>query len=91
MKPGTIIKLPDHRIGTIVYHGLDGYGIVWGRIEVDKIKILSTCGLFGESPKDYPYFPEAMLREPYGNQDLECVGKNYQIWDNKKGEWGRND
>jgi hypothetical protein len=30
MKQGTTIKLPDGRIGTVVYHFLDGYGIAWG-------------------------------------------------------------
>ena len=31
MKPGIHIRLPDGREGTVVYHGLDGYGIKWGR------------------------------------------------------------
>jgi len=28
MKPGTVIRLQDGRIATIVYNGLDGYGIM---------------------------------------------------------------
>ena len=87
MKPGTIIKLSDGRIGTVVYSGLDGYGIMWGKIEIDEQLIIETCPLFGEPPLNYPYSPEAMLRESYGNQSLECVGENYKIWDDEKEEW----
>lgn len=36
MKPGTIVKLPDGREATVVYHSLCGYGIVWGRQPVDE-------------------------------------------------------
>jgi hypothetical protein len=64
MKPGTIVKLPDGREGTTVYHNLDGYGIVWGRREVDE--------------DDLPP-PEAMLRDPYPSATVECVGKSYVV------------
>ena len=30
LEQGTVVKLPDGRIGTAVYNGLDGYGIAWG-------------------------------------------------------------
>jgi hypothetical protein len=50
MKAGTHIELPDGREGTVVYHNLDGYGIVFGHEDVDT--------------DDLPE-PEAMLRDPY--------------------------
>lgn len=64
MKPGTIIKLEDGRVGTVVYHQLDGYGIVWGR------QIVDTDNL----PE-----PQAMLREKYPSAGYECVGENYTV------------
>ena len=82
MKPGTFIRLPDGREGTVVYHGLDGYGIKWGRVRMDEKAILSTQSLFGKSPEDWPWFPEAMLRDPYPSATLECVGEEYERDDN---------
>lgn len=79
MKPGTTIRLPDGGEGTVVYHGLDGYGIRWGRIAVDVDAILATCPLFGDSPTSREYEPEAMLREPYRSSALPCVGVEYEI------------
>lgn len=64
MKPGAIIKLPDNRIGTVVYHNLDGYGIVWGEQEVN--------------PDDLPE-PEAILRDKYPSANHECVGGKYTL------------
>lgn len=80
MKPGTFIKLPDGREGTVVYHGLDGYGIQWGRKAVDLQAIMSRNPLFDNGSDDpNPYGPEAMLRKPYLSADLECVGEEYEI------------
>lgn len=78
MKPGTFVRLPDGREGTVVYHGLDGYGIMWGRITIDPKVVEQHNSLFGRAPSDYPYFPEAMLRDPYPNAELECVGEEYE-------------
>ncbi len=78
MKPGTVVELPDGRRGTVVYHGLDGYGIMWGEIEVDAEKILSGNPLMDDgSPPNAEWEPEAMLREPYPSADVECVGSDY--------------
>ena len=63
MRAGTIIKLPDGRIGTVCYHNLDGYGGVWGRQALD--------------PKDPPA-PEFMLRRPYPSASVDCVGDDYE-------------
>lgn len=71
--------LPDGRIGTVVYHGLDGYGIQWGEVIVDEAILKSVNPLFGEEIEDYPYVPQAMLRDPYKNADVECVGSDYNI------------
>ena len=83
MKPGTIIKLPDGRIGTIVYHGLTGYGFIWGKHEVPIDKILETCPLWEKSiPIDLlQYQPQAMLRKPEMSEllKIDCVGENYEI------------
>ena len=71
MKPGTLIRLPDGREGTVVYHGLDGYGIKWGRHRVP----VNELNLFKAGDE---WAPEAMLREPYPGAELECVGEEYE-------------
>ena len=62
MKQGTVIRLPDGREATVVYHYLDGYRIRWGHVD--------------RGEWDTP--PEAMLREPYPSADCECVGREYE-------------
>lgn len=83
MKAGTIIRLPDGREGTVVYHGLGGYGIQWGRIRVtlEDIQAASRSAnpLFGEPPGNYPYHAEAMLRVPYPGADIDCIGDRWEI------------
>lgn len=82
MKAGTIIKLPDGREGTVVYNGLDGYGIMFGRVPVDLDVISGGNPLFGDKPADWPYTPEAMLRDPVLARhwpDMECVGDEFEI------------
>lgn len=67
MKQGALVRLPDGRVGTAVYHGLDGYGIRWGRIPK------------GEG---WAQRPEAMLRDPYPTaikEGLECVGEDFEV------------
>ncbi len=64
MKFGTIVKLPDGRKATVVYHNLDGYGIVYGEPTVT----------ISEPPK-----PEAMLRGTYSNPTAPCIGTDYTI------------
>ena len=81
MKPGTIIKLPDGKIGTIVYHSLDGYGIQWGRVRIERDEILKANPLFGHPPLLYKWYPEAMLRDDYPGASIECVGNDYEILD----------
>lgn len=66
MKPGTIIRLKDGRLGTTVYHNIDGYGIVWGWKRLDPEKL----------PE-----PDAMLRKPYPGATCPCVGEDYELVD----------
>ena len=82
MKPGTIIKLSDGRIGTIVYNGLDGEGIKWGEHNVTMDDITgngNTTHGVEIVPDGYNYFPDAMLRKPYPSAELECVGNEYEV------------
>lgn len=85
MKAGTIIKLSDGRIGTVVYNSLDGVGIKWGRYEISNEDIKGYGGLFASEkeliPEDYEFYPDAMLRNPYPGAELECVGNDYEIID----------
>lgn len=72
MQPGTVVRLPDGREGTVVYHHLDGYGIRWGRIEVDAEALNSFTAADDLAP-------EAMLRDPYPSATVECVGEEYDV------------
>ena len=78
MKPNTIIKLPDGRVGTMCWNHLDGAGGIWGQHHFEMPE-----GGFGIFPA-----PEFMLREPevknllvkLGHRpDIECVGTEYEI------------
>lgn len=81
----TIVRLPDGREGTVVYSGLDGEGIKWGRHEIpegelEKHVCLPAIGVVSEHPGEkYPWFPDAMLRNPYPSADLPCVGQDYEV------------
>lgn len=88
-KLGTIIELPDGRIGTVVFNGLSGVGIRWGRLEVtEEIRELyrgSTADLFtgfdDADPRWKDWEPEAMLRDGHlqGFFTLPCVGGTYEV------------
>lgn len=83
MRPGTIVRLPDGRDGTVVYHGLDGYGIRWGRHEVDEaaLKALLSGGPLSAGATDdaWRWLPEAMLRAPRPGSEIECVGGEFTV------------
>lgn len=87
MKLGTHIKLPDGRVGTVVYNGLDGVGIKWGRHAPKPEDFEGTTGgLFDDTEGlkarglwPFPWLPDAMLREPYKYADLPCVGNDYEL------------
>ena len=82
MKPGTIVQLPDGRVGTVVFNGLCGVGIKWGRHDVTEADFEGTYGdLFDPSIDvwDWEWGPDAYLREPWPRADLECVGDDYEV------------
>jgi hypothetical protein len=82
MKLGTKVKLPDGRIGTVVYNSLDGVGIKWGEHEPNPKDFEGTHGGLFESeivPDDFPWFPDAMLRTSYPSASLPCVGNDYEV------------
>ena len=90
MKAGTIVRLPDGRVGTAVYNGLDGVGIKWGRhslSEEDLQQIFRGDGntMIGrdKAPEAFQWWPDAMLREPNSSDDLPCVGEDYEIVERK--------
>ena len=85
---GTQVELPDGRVGTVVYNGLDGVGIKWGLHDPTEEEVRnSTGGLTSEqAPPEYEWFPDAMLRAPYPEhlrnlqgRGLEYVGNEYTI------------
>ena len=82
MKCGTVIRLPDGRVGTIVWHHLDGYGGVWGEHDFSHVD-LSQGGFTDGLPS-----PQFMLREPSqyvmrfwhdNGVEIECVGAEYEV------------
>ena len=80
MRPGTIIRLPDGRIGTICYNNLDGEGGVWGRHDFSGIPLG-----FNESwpEPDFLLRPkereEDIRRAWWGSKQIECVGVNFTV------------
>lgn len=90
-KLGTWVKVPDGRIGTVVYNGLDGVGIMWGKKTFsaeEKELILSACPLFSSGkPDDWneKFSPQAMLRDKKLEKliGIECVGEEREcevVW-----------
>ena len=71
MKAGTVIELPDGRIGTICWHHLDGYGGVFGKIEITDSYPKPEFMLRNEDVKH-------LLADTHGT-DIECVGEEYTI------------
>lgn len=84
MKPGTMIRLPDGREGTVVYHGLDGYGIILGRVIVDVEAIYGQPFISDKRNAGVPV-PTAMLRDCGAEMNaklwpgMECVGEEYEV------------
>lgn len=64
MKPGTIVKIKGRGLATVVWHNLNGYGVIWGEHSVDTDNL----------PE-----PQALLREPCKIAEYECVGEDYEI------------
>lgn len=83
MKLGDWVKVPDGRIGTIVFSDLAGFGIKWGKLKLllkDQEVILNSCPLFSgkNSPEIMKFRPDARLRDKRFSSHfrLECVGED---------------
>lgn len=81
-KLGTHIRLPDGREATVVFNGLCGVGVKFGLHDPPEHDFTGTSGDLlapaGESParnNDWPWAPEAYLRDDWPGADLECVGE----------------
>jgi hypothetical protein len=88
------IRLPDGRVGTVTYHGLDGDGIKWGLHDVPLEDLEGTCGgvLATNLPLNHPswkWLADAMLRSPEVQKyfSLPCVGEEFEII--RKCEFGK--
>ena len=87
MKLGTQVKLPDGRMGTVVFNGLVGVGIKWGLHDPPPEDFENTHGdLFDiEPPANFKWNPDALLREPFktckenGYNPEDCVGKDFEV------------
>ena len=82
MKGGTIIKLPDGRVGTICYNNLDGVGGVWGERDFGGVNQNFDDGWPRPEFMLREKAVEALLREPDWHNhrpDLECVETKYTI------------
>jgi len=87
MKPGTLIKLEDGRLATVVYHGPDGYGVRFGEISLTKedIELIlrgpSCLPIHRDEIPPAWLLPEAMLRDPSLEYvpGLPCVGERFTI------------
>jgi hypothetical protein len=84
MKFGTWLEVEGFGPATVVYHGLDGYGVIEGHQEFDssteeEANKMNT--LFGDDTRSMivPQ-PTAMLREPSLERILKmpCIGENYE-------------
>jgi hypothetical protein len=80
------VRLPDGRVGTVSYHGLDGDGIIFGLHNIPLDDLEGTTGgvLEDNLPQDHPsrnWNAEAMLRLPEHQRffSLPCVGTEYEI------------
>lgn len=91
MKLGTHIRLADGRDGTVVFNSLIGVGIKWGIHYPNPSDFEGSSGntVHWQMPDDWPWEPDALLREPsekfpglfekYGFADSDCVGNDYRV------------
>lgn len=80
----TLIELGDGRRGRVVYNGLDGQGINLREAplsQADLDLLETTCPIFPQDVSHVPkhLFPKVMLRNPYPNQDMECVSNYWEV------------
>lgn len=92
MKAGTIVTMADGRVGTVVYNGLDGVGVKWGRYDITARDLRGSGGLCNDDAlADYEWCPDAILREPWNGCERmgwsveQCVGTDYTTEDEGHG------
>ena len=83
MKLGDWVKVPDGRVGTVVFSDLAGFGIKWGKLKLslkEQETILNSCPIFaGKNPSEMMKFrPNVRLRDKKLSSHfrLECVGED---------------
>ena len=87
MKLGTQIRFKNGQVGTVIYNSLIGAGIVWGLYDPNPTDFEGSDGntINDGSPPDWPWEPEALLRDPWegcekcGFTKEQCVGNDYEI------------
>lgn len=92
MKLGTWVRLQDGREGTVVFNGLVGVGIKWGRHDPKpedfegSVGDLGAIGVHAEtSPELEEWTPDALLRDPWPGCDEigiapeQCVGREFEV------------
>lgn len=77
MKPNTVIKLSDGRVGTICHNWLDGYGGKFGIFIFDLENLPCIDFLLRDVHLDESI--KERLRSNHENPDLEFVGETYEI------------
>lgn len=87
-KAGSVVRAADGREGTIVFNGLTGQGIAWGRIILPdpNENVRSGVGAVGlrcdlpESEFNWPHV-DAMIREAEMSEALgvECIGESVSL------------
>lgn len=78
---GSQVRLPDGRVGTVVYNSLIGVGIKWGLHDPDPADFVGTDGntVSDGSPRDWPWEPDVLLREQWPNAPMPCVGSEVEL------------
>lgn len=77
---GQLVRVPDGRVGTVVYYGLDGVGVKWGVHRPDPADFDGTYGDTvppSRDVTDWPWSPDAMLRDPYEHPEWQTPGLEY--------------
>jgi len=81
-KLGTQVKIPDGRVGTVVYNSLIGVGIKWGLHNPKPEDFEGTTGntVTENAPENWKWEPDALLRDDMKELDgMECVCKESEV------------
>ena len=72
---GTFVRVPDGRVGTVVYNSLVGVGIKWGVHYPKREDFIGTDGdtVVENVPLGFKWYPDALLRNPSMSERLEII------------------